>query len=118
MGDKNIMSAFEGLGKTGELACTFATLVLHDDSANVSAENINKLLKASNVECEPYWATLFANALADVNIGDVLFSSGGGGVSAPAPTGGDANAPAKAEAVKEEEKAEEEEEDMDLGDLF
>merc|ERR1711862_949905 len=106
--EPQIMSAFDSLGNKGELACTFATLVLHDEGQAIAADGISKLLKAANVSVEGYWPTLFANALSDANVGDILMSGGGGsGVSAPAPTGGNAGAP-----------AEEEEEDMDLGDLF
>merc|ERR1712029_829741 len=101
MGEPQKMSAFEGLGNQGELACTFATLVLHDEGQAIAADGISKLLKAANVNIEGFWPTLFANALADANVGDILMSGGGGsGVSAPAPTGGNAGAPAE-EAKKE-----------------
>merc|ERR1711862_276619 len=99
----------------GELACTFATLILHDEGQAVNSNSIAKLLKAAKVDVEPYWPTLFANALSDANIGDMLMSSGGSGAPAPvAATGGETKQEAKVEEAPEEP----EEEDVDLGDLF
>ena len=63
------------------------------------------------VEVEPYWPKLFANLLANRDIGDLLLSGGGG--AAPAPAAGGAVVPAaaagKAEKKKEEPKEEVEE---------
>tara|TARA_B110000305_G_C18797455_1_gene341124 strand:+ start:124 stop:309 length:186 start_codon:yes stop_codon:yes gene_type:complete len=46
-----------------ELACTYAALMLHDDGLEITAEKLNKVIKASGNEVEPYWPTLFAKAL-------------------------------------------------------
>ncbi|KOO35066.1 60s acidic ribosomal protein p1, partial [Chrysochromulina tobinii] len=32
-----------------EIACVYAALILHDEGLEISAENISKILKASNV---------------------------------------------------------------------
>lgn len=42
-----------------ELAVTFAALILHDDKAAITAENITKLVTAAGVQVEPYWPKLF-----------------------------------------------------------
>jgi hypothetical protein len=45
-----------------ELMVTFAALILHDDKAPVTAENMNKLITAAGGKVEPYWPTLFGTA--------------------------------------------------------
>lgn len=96
-----------------ELLCSYAALILHDEKADITADNINKLVSAAGGSVEPYWPTLFARALKSVKIGDLLKNAG----SAPsaAPAGGAAAAAAPAAAGKKEEKKEEEEEDA--GDM-
>lgn len=78
-------------------------------------EKISTILKAANVEVEPYWPGLFAKALEGINVKDLITNIGSGvGAGAPsggAPASGDA-APA-AEAKKEEKKKEEEPEESD-----
>ncbi|TMW46691.1 hypothetical protein DOY81_008232 [Sarcophaga bullata] len=101
-----------------ELACVYASLILVDDDVAVTGEKISTILKAANVEVEPYWPGLFAKALEGVNVKDLITNIGSGvGAAAPAgaAAGGDA-APAAAEAKKEEKKEEEpEESDDDMG---
>ncbi|KAI9586007.1 60S acidic ribosomal protein P1 [Glossina fuscipes] len=100
-----------------ELACVYASLILVDDDVAVTGEKISTILKAANVEVEPYWPGLFAKALEGVNVKDLITNIGsgvGGAPAAAAPAGGEA-APA-AEAKKEEKKeSEPEESDDDLG---
>lgn len=76
------------------------------------------MLKAANVEVEPYWPGLFAKALEGINVKDLITNIGSGAGAAPA-AGGAAPAgaaPAAAEAKKEEKKEEEpEESDDDMG---
>lgn len=98
-----------------ELACVYASLILVDDDVAVTGEKISTILKAANVEVEPYWPGLFAKALEGINVKDLITNIGSGaGAGAPAgaaAAGGDA-APV-AEAKKEEKKKEEEPEESD-----
>ncbi len=50
----------------GPLACTFAALILSDEKAPINSDNITKLLKAANVECEAYWPALIGIMCSDV----------------------------------------------------
>ncbi|KAK9822133.1 hypothetical protein WJX74_009845 [Apatococcus lobatus] len=104
-----------------ELACVYASLILHDDDIEISEDNISKLLSAANVKVEPYWPSLFAKLFAKNGIGNLIANvgagGGGGAAAAAAPAaaaGGGGAAPAAAEKEKEEEKAESEE-DEDMG---
>eukprot|EP00178_Gracilaria_changii_P023448 TRINITY_DN70947_c0_g1_i1.p2 TRINITY_DN70947_c0_g1~~TRINITY_DN70947_c0_g1_i1.p2 ORF type:complete len:112 (+),score=31.07 TRINITY_DN70947_c0_g1_i1:81-416(+) len=101
-----------------ELACTYAALILADDDVPVTEQKITTILKAAGVEVEPFWPSLFAKAVADLNIKELITNVGAGAVAAPAaaaPAAGGADAP-KEEAKKEEKKVESEEEsDDDMG---
>ncbi|KAL9163012.1 hypothetical protein ABFS82_06G014800 [Erythranthe guttata] len=105
----------------GEIACTYAALILHDDGIAVTAEKIAALLKAANLTVESYWPSLFAKLCEKRNIEDLVMNvgSGGGGaaVAVAAPTGGAAGGAAAAAAPVAEEKKEEakEESDDDMG---
>jgi len=57
-----------------EIACVYAALILHDDDLEISADNINKILKAANVEVEAYWPTLFAKLCKGKDVGAMLSS--------------------------------------------
>lgn len=103
----------------GELACTYACLILHDDGIAVTAEKIAKLVKAANVSVESYWPSLFAKLVEKRNIEDLItnIGSGGGGgapvaVAAPAGGGGGAAAAAPPPEEKKEEPKEESDDDM------
>ena len=103
---------------SGDLACTYAALILHDDGQEVTADKISEVVKASGLEIEPYWAGLFAKFLEQKSVGDLISNvggggGGGGGSRAAGGAGGDAGA----EAAPAEEEEEEEEADMDF-DLF
>lgn len=79
-------------------------------------EKISTILKAANVEVEPYWPGLFAKALEGVNVKDLITNIGSGVGAAPAGAAAAAAAPAAAapaEAKKEEKKKEEEPEESD-----
>merc|ERR1712097_124500 len=92
-----------------ELCCSYAALMLHDDGVEITAEKLNKVIKASGNEVEPYWPMLFAKALKGADVGDMLTnvaSAGPAPAGGVAAAGGDAGAPA--EAKKEEKKEEEE----------
>ncbi|EDV57228.1 60S acidic ribosomal protein P1 [Drosophila ficusphila] len=98
-----------------ELACVYASLILVDDDVAVTGEKINTILKAANVEVEPYWPGLFAKALEGINVKDLITNIGSGVGAAPA--GGAAPAAAAAapaaESKKEEKKKEEESDQSD-----
>jgi len=102
-----------------ELACVYAALILVDDEVAITGEKIATLLKAANVDVEPYWPSLFAKALEGVdvknlitNIGSGVGAAPAGGASAPAAS---AAAAAPAESKKEEKKEESEASDDDMG---
>ncbi|KAH0731906.1 hypothetical protein KY289_003094 [Solanum tuberosum] len=99
----------------GEIASTYACLILHDDDIAITAEKISALVKAANLTVEPYWPLLFAKLAEKKNISDLIMNvgAGGGGVAAvAAPVGGGAAAAPAAEEKKEEPK---EESDDDMG---
>ncbi|CAI9774211.1 unnamed protein product [Fraxinus pennsylvanica] len=105
----------------GEIACTYACLILHDDGIPVTAEKIATLVKAANVSVESYWPSLFAKLCEKRSIEDLVTNVGAGGggaaVSVAAPAGGAAGGAATAAAPAAEEKKEEpkEESDDDMG---
>ncbi|XP_018332754.1 60S acidic ribosomal protein P1-like [Agrilus planipennis] len=103
-----------------ELACVYSSLILADDDVAITSEKIQTILKAANVDVEPYWSGLFAKALEGINIKDLITKLGSSVgatsvgqaavVSAPAATENK-----KEEAKKEEKKEESEESDDDMG---
>jgi len=101
-----------------ELLVTYAALILNDDGAPITADNINALIKAAGASVEPYWPKLFASLLEGQDVTKLLLATGGGGGgggggSAPAAGGAaEAKSDKKEEAKKEEPKEEEEEADM------
>ncbi|KAJ4154859.1 hypothetical protein LMH87_000133 [Akanthomyces muscarius] len=103
---------------TSELASSYAALILADDGIEITADKLQALIKAANVEVEPIWTSIFAKALEGKDVKDLLVNVGSGGGAAPAAggaaAGGAAAADAPAEEAKEEEK-EESDEDMGFG---
>jgi large subunit ribosomal protein LP1 len=99
-----------------ELLCSYAALILHDEKADITADNINKLVKAAGGEVEPYWPTLFARALKSVQIGDLLKNASAAPAAAPAAAAAGSASPKKgAASPKKAAKKEEEEEAGDMG---
>ncbi|KAI9139177.1 60s acidic ribosomal protein-domain-containing protein [Paraphysoderma sedebokerense] len=101
-----------------EKAIAYATLILHDDGVEVTADKLMTLCKAANVEVEPIWPSLFAKALEGKSVGDLIMNVGSGpavaaGGAAPAAAGA-GGAAAEAEEAKEE-VAEESDDDMGFG---
>ncbi|GFQ05257.1 60S acidic ribosomal protein p1, partial [Phtheirospermum japonicum] len=84
-------------------ACTYATLVLHDDGIAVTSEKIATLVKAANLTVESYWPSLFAKLCEKKNIEDLILTLGASGGTAAA---------SAADEKKEEAK---EESDDDMG---
>ncbi|KAF9507760.1 hypothetical protein BS47DRAFT_1385005 [Hydnum rufescens UP504] len=101
-----------------ELAPTYAALILADYGIEITADKLNTLISAANVDVEPIWATLLAKALEGKNVKELLSNvgSGGGAPAATAPVAATGAAAAPAEEEKKEEKKEEKEEsDEDMG---
>merc|ERR1712223_1995718 len=94
---------------TSELACTYAALILNDDDCEITSDKIATILKAASVEVEPFWPGLFAGALKDVNVCELITNIGSGVGSGGAPAEEE-----KAEA-KKESSSEEEDDDMGFG---
>merc|ERR1719342_1732772 len=76
--------------QTDELACTYATMILRDDEIEITAENINKVIKSAGLSVEAYWPSLFARLCTSNDMGVLLTSGGGGGGGGGA--GGDGGA--------------------------
>lgn len=69
-----------------EQAVAFAALILADDNLAVTPEKLQALLKAAGcTEIELIWSTLFANALKDKDVKDILTA-----VATSGTAGGDA----------------------------
>lgn len=88
----------------------------------LQGEKISTILKAANVDVEPYWPGLFAKALEGVNVKD-LITNIGSGVGAAGPAAAVAEVVAAPAAKKEEKKVESEDEDgsgddMGFGEFF
>ncbi|KAF6259303.1 putative 60S acidic ribosomal protein P1 [Scenedesmus sp. NREL 46B-D3] len=101
---------------TSELACVYAALILHDDGLEITADNINSIVKAAGITVEPYWPGLFVKLFAKKSVEDLICNvgAGGGAPAAAAPAAGGAAAGGAA-APKEEKKEEPSEEDEDMG---
>ena len=115
-----------------ELCCVYAGLLLHDDGMEITADKIQKIIKASGNEVDGYYPEFFAKYLAKTDIKSMLTVTPAAGAAAPAEApheekkddkkGGkkdDKKGGKKEEKKKEEKKkVEEEEEDMGFGDIF
>merc|ERR1712235_86299 len=110
-----------GYKMSAELACTYAALILNDDDVEITGDKITAILKAANVEFEPFWPSLFAGALKDVDVRSLITNIGSGVSSGPAAggaaaAGGDAGAAeAPAEEAKKAESSSEEDDNMGFG---
>merc|ERR1719465_353026 len=104
-----------------ELLMTYSAMIIADEGADMTPENMTKLIKAAGGSVDAFLPKLFCKALAGKELKTYIEAAGkpgaggggGGGGGGAAAAGGAAPA---AEAKKEEVK-EEEEEDMDF-DLF
>ncbi|XP_043855213.1 60S acidic ribosomal protein P1-like [Dromiciops gliroides] len=106
-----------------ELACIYSALILHDDEVTVTEDKSNALIKAADVNAEPFWPGFIAKALTNVNIASLICNVGVGGPapadggSAPAGGAAPASTAVPAEEMKKEEakKEESKESDDDMG---
>merc|ERR1712046_219355 len=73
----------------GELGCTYAALILHDDGQEISEEKMKTLMNAAKVEFDAYWPGLFCRALAKQDMDELLTTpaAGGGGGAGPGADG-------------------------------
>ncbi|XP_027928817.1 60S acidic ribosomal protein P1-3-like [Vigna unguiculata] len=106
----------------GETACSYASLILHDEGIAVTADSIATLLKTAKVQVDSFWPALFAKLAEKKNLGDLIANAAGGGAPvavAAAPVaaagGGAAAAAPAAEEKKKEEPEEESDDDMGFG---
>merc|ERR1712205_183301 len=90
----------------GELGCTYAAMILHDDGLPVTEDGLKALLNAAKVEYDSYWPSLFAKYL-DGNMDKLITTpavgGGGGAVAAAAP--GDAAPGAPGAGAKEKSES-------------
>lgn len=78
-----------------EQACSFAALILADEAISINPEKLQALLKAAGIDdIEPIWTTLFAKALEDKDVKDILTA---------APASGPANGPVGAPQTKDDD---------------
>jgi ribosomal protein L12E/L44/L45/RPP1/RPP2 len=68
-----------GGGMKDEYVTSLAALALYDGDAEITSDNINALLAATNNSVAPYWPSLFAGLLKGGRIETLVFSRGGGG---------------------------------------
>ncbi|KAF6159611.1 hypothetical protein GIB67_034573 [Kingdonia uniflora] len=104
----------------GEIACSYASMILYDDNIAITADKIAALVNAANVSVESYWPGLFVKLAEKRNIGDLIANvgSGGGGgavMTAAAPGGAAASAAAPPAAEEKKEEKEESDDDMEGG---
>ena len=115
-----------------ELCCVYAGLLLFDEGMEITADKIQKIIKASGNTVDDYYPEFFAKYLASADIKSMLTVSPAAGAAAAAPSGEKHHEEAKddkkggkkddkkgKEKKKEPEKPKEEEEEMEgLGDIF
>ena len=114
-----------------ELCCVYAGLLLFDEGMEITADKIQKIIKASGNTVDDYYPEFFAKYLAKADIKSMLTVAPAAGGAAPAKEehheddkkGGkkdDKKGGKKEEKKKEKEKPkqEEEEDDVGFGDIF
>ncbi|XP_038652358.1 60S acidic ribosomal protein P1-like [Scyliorhinus canicula] len=101
---------------TLELACIYSALILHDDEVTVTEDKLNALIKTAGVTIEPFWPSLFAKALANIDINNLICNVGAGSCAPAAAAVVSTADPVDTEEKKEEKEQEESEEsDVDMG---
>ena len=107
-----------------ELCCVYAGLLLFDDGIEITADKIEKIIKASGNEVDGYYPEFFAKYLAKADIKSMLTvtPAAGGAAAAPAEEhkeekkddkkGGKKDDKKGGKKEKEKEKPKEEEEEI------
>ncbi|CAG7881830.1 hypothetical protein BRARA_C02860 [Brassica rapa] len=105
------------MSTVGELACSYAVMILEDEGISITSDKIATLVKAAGVEIESYWPMLFAKMAEKRNVTDLIMNvgAGGGGGGAPVAAAGGAAAAAPAKEEKKDEPAEESDGDLGFG---
>ena len=108
-----------------ELCCVYAGLLLFDDGMEITADKIEKIIKASGNEVDGYYPEFFAKYLSKVDIKSMLTVTPAAGAAGPAheeehheDKKDDKKGGKKEEKKKEEKPKEEEEDDIGFGDIF
>ena len=117
-----------------ELCCVYAGLLLFDEGMEITADKIQKIIKASGNAVDDYYPEFFAKYLAKADIKSMLtVAPAAGGAAAPAKEEhheddkkggkkddkkGGKKEDKKKEKEKEKPKQEEEEDDVGFGDIF
>ena len=81
-----------------ELCCVYASLLLHDDKSEITAEKMNKVIAASGNTVEAYYPDFFAKYFKSVDLEKLLQSS------AAAPSTGAATTTAAPVEEKKDDK--------------
>ncbi|XP_036703256.1 60S acidic ribosomal protein P1-like [Balaenoptera musculus] len=102
---------YMGVRPTCTYSCTYSALILHDNEVTITEDKINALIKAADVNVEPFWPGLFAQTLTHVNMVSLICNVGASG---PAPSTTAAPAEEKKVEAKKEER-EEPDDDMGFG---
>ncbi|XP_041056678.1 60S acidic ribosomal protein P1-like isoform X1 [Carcharodon carcharias] len=104
------------MASTSELACIYRAFILHSDKVTVTEDKLNALIKTAGLTIEPFWLSLFAKALANIDSNSLICNVGAGDSAPAAVAAVSTAAPVAAEEKKEEKKLEESEEsDDDMG---
>lgn len=94
-----------------EQAIAFAALILADDNLAITSEKLQTLLRAAGItEIEPIWTTLFANALKDKDIKDILTAVATSGPKA----GGDTAPTLRTDDAQDDDASVDDRVDIDL----
>ena len=70
---------------SGDLAFTYAALILSDDGQEVTADKMDTIVKAAGVTVEPYWGMLFGKFLATKSVDELVADVGAGACAALEP---------------------------------
>uniref|UniRef100_A0A1J3GJF2 60S acidic ribosomal protein P1-2 n=3 Tax=Noccaea caerulescens TaxID=107243 RepID=A0A1J3GJF2_NOCCA len=111
------------MSTVGELACSYAVMILEDEGISITSEKIATVVKSAGLEIEGYWPMLFAKMAEKRNVTDLIMNVGAGGggggapvtAAAPAAGGGGSAAAAPAKEEKKDEPAEESDGDLGFG---